>query len=62
MITGSRFRNLFADGVNFCNGTSNSVVENSHFRNTDDDALASWAPSKDAGVNTNNVFGFNTVQ
>ncbi|HSK89426.1 MAG TPA: glycosyl hydrolase family 28-related protein, partial [Anaerolineales bacterium] len=28
VITGSRFRNLFADGVNFCNGTSNSRVEN----------------------------------
>lgn len=62
VITGSRFRNLFADGVNFCNGTSNSVVENSHFRNTGDDALASWAPSFDGGVNTSNVFRFNTVQ
>ncbi|KPV47517.1 hypothetical protein SE17_42325, partial [Kouleothrix aurantiaca] len=62
VITGSRFRNLFADGVNFCNGTSNSVVENSHFRNTGDDALASWAPSFDGGVNTNNAFRFNTVQ
>ena len=44
IIRNSRFRNLFADGVNFCNGTSNSVVENSHFRNTGDDALASWSP------------------
>jgi hypothetical protein len=61
VITGSRFRNLFADGVNFCNGTSNSLVENSHFRNTGDDALASWSP-KDDPVNTNNVFHFNTVQ
>lgn len=61
VITGSRFRNLFADGVNFCNGTSNSIVENSHFRNTGDDALASWSPKGDA-VNTNNVFRFNTVQ
>jgi hypothetical protein len=61
VITGSRFRNLFADGVNFCNGTSNSLVENSHFRNTGDDALASWSPKGD-GVNTGNVFRFNTVQ
>jgi hypothetical protein len=61
VIINSRFRNLFADGVNFCNGTSNSVVENSHFRNTGDDALASWSP-KGSGVNTNNVFRFNTVQ
>ncbi len=61
VITGSRFRNLFADGVNFCNGTSNSLIENSHFRNTGDDALASWSPKGDP-VNTNNVFRFNTVQ
>lgn len=61
VITGSRFRNLFADGINFCNGTSNSVVENSHFRNTGDDALASWSPKGDP-VNTNNVFRYNTVQ
>lgn len=62
VVTGSRFRNLFADGVNFCNGTSNSTVENTHFRNTGDDALASWTPAQDRGVNTNNVFRFNTVQ
>lgn len=62
VITGSRFRNLFADGVNLCNGTSNSIVEQSHFRNTGDDAIASWAPSFDGGVNTANVLRFNTVQ
>lgn len=61
VISGSRFRDLFADGVNFCNGTSNSVIENSHFRNTGDDALASWSP-KGTGVNVNNIFRFNTVQ
>jgi hypothetical protein len=61
VITGSRFRNLFADGINFCNGTSHSLIENSHFRNTGDDALASWSPKGDA-VNTGNVFRFNTVQ
>jgi hypothetical protein len=61
VITGSRFRDLFADGVNFAGGTANSIVENSHFRNTGDDALASW--SQQAGPpNTNNVFRFNTVQ
>jgi hypothetical protein len=61
VITGSRFRNLYADGINFCNGTSNSIVENSHFRNTGDDAVASWSPKSD-GINTGNVFRFNTVQ
>ncbi len=61
VIINSRFRDLFADGVNFCNGTSNSIVENSHFRNTGDDALASWSP-QGSPVNTNNVFRFNTIQ
>ncbi|HVZ74989.1 MAG TPA: hypothetical protein VHJ20_21555 [Polyangia bacterium] len=61
VITGCRFRDLFADGVNFCNGTSNSEVVNSHFRNTGDDALATWSPSQ-TGVNANNVFHFDTVQ
>ncbi|MFI5296957.1 MAG: glycosyl hydrolase family 28-related protein [Polyangiales bacterium] len=61
VIHGCRFRDLYADGVNFCNGTKNSVVEQSHARNTGDDAFASWSPIAD-GVNTNNVFRFNTVQ
>ena len=62
IIRGCRFRNLFADGVNFCNGTSRSIVEQSHARNTGDDAFASWAPAGSGGVNTGNVFRFNTVQ
>lgn len=61
VITRSRIRNTFADGVNFFSGTSNSVVEQTHLRNTGDDALASWSPTS-GGVNTNNVFRFNTVQ
>jgi hypothetical protein len=61
VITGCRFRDLFADGVNFCNGTSNSEIVNTHFRYTGDDAAATWAPAA-TGVNTNNVFHFNTVQ
>ncbi len=62
IIRNSRFRDLFADGVNFASGTSNSLVENSHFRNTGDDALASWSLQQGQIVNTNNVFRFNTVQ
>lgn len=61
VITHSRIRNIFADGVNLFSGTSNSVVEQTHLRNTGDDALASWSPTS-GGVNTNNVFRFNTVQ
>jgi hypothetical protein len=62
IIRNSRFRNLYADGVNFSSGTSNSVIENSHFRNTGDDALASWSVASAERANTNNVFRFNTVQ
>ncbi len=62
IIRNSRFRDLFADGVNLNDGASNSLVENSHFRNTGDDALASWSNSTTGGVNTGNVFRFNTVQ
>ncbi len=61
VITGCRFRDLFADGVNLCNGTSTSEIVNSHFRNTGDDAAVSWSPAA-TGVNTANVIHFNTVQ
>jgi hypothetical protein len=47
--------------VNFCCGTINSVVQQSHFRNTGDDALASWAETV-GPPNANNTFQFNTVQ
>ncbi|WP_394846534.1 hypothetical protein LZC95_03610 [Pendulispora brunnea] len=38
-----RVRNTYADGINLDNGTSNSLVEESHFRNTGDDATAIWS-------------------
>ncbi|WP_299538691.1 CARDB domain-containing protein [uncultured Streptomyces sp.] len=65
-FTGMRIRNTYADGVNFANGTRNSTVFNSSFRNTGDDALAVWAskyvkdPSVDVGHD--NHFRNNTVQ
>jgi len=66
LIHGVRIRDTYADGINFCCGTSNSIVEQSHFRNTGDDALASWS-AVSTGVarhptNTGNTFRFNTVQ
>jgi alpha-1,3-glucanase-like protein len=60
-IKNCRIRNLFADGVNFFGGTSNSIVEGSQFRNTGDDSMASWSPSNKAS-NSSNIFRFNTVQ
>lgn len=65
-FSGMRIRNTYADGINFANGTRNSEVENSSFRNTGDDALAVWAskyvkdPSVDIGHD--NHFRNNTVQ
>jgi hypothetical protein len=60
-VRGCRFRDLFADGINLSNGASNSVVEQSHARNTGDDAFASWAVGG-SPPNSNNVFRFDTAQ
>ncbi|MFG2600038.1 glycosyl hydrolase family 28-related protein [Streptomyces sp. NPDC048462] len=65
-FSGMRIRDTYADGINFTNGTRNSSVTDSSFRNTGDDALAVWAskyvkdPSTDVGHD--NVFSNNTVQ
>jgi hypothetical protein len=49
VIVGCRFRNLLADGVNFCVGTSHSVVENCTARGTGDDCYAVWPVASDQG-------------
>ena len=63
VVHGARFRDTYADGVNLCNGTSGSTVEQSTARNTGDDGFASWSFAG-AGdpVNTGNTFQFDTVQ
>jgi hypothetical protein len=64
-LSHSRVRNVMADGLNFCDGTSHSTVEYSHFRNTGDDALASWSPSGDWSSKTacvGNRFLYNRIQ
>lgn len=48
-----------ADGLNFHRGVTDSVVRDNVFRNTGDDALASW--SQDV-PNARNVFDSNTIQ
>lgn len=48
-IEGCRFRNLLADGVNLCVGTSGSVVENCSARGTGDDCFAIWPAVSDQG-------------
>ena len=47
-----RVRDQTADGVNFHKGVTNSVVSNSHFRNTGDDAMAMWSEQVE---NANNI-------
>jgi hypothetical protein len=42
-VRNCRIRNTYADGINLDNGTSNSLVENVHFRNTGDDAAVVWS-------------------
>ncbi|MGW1123281.1 right-handed parallel beta-helix repeat-containing protein, partial [Streptomyces tanashiensis] len=65
-FSGMRIRNTYADGINFANGTRNSTVYNSSFRNTGDDALAVWASKyvKDTSVDVghDNHFRNNTIQ
>ncbi|EEF60604.1 glycosyl hydrolase family 28-related protein [Pedosphaera parvula] len=54
-----RFRNLLADGVNFCVGTRESVVQNCTARGTGDDCFAIWPAPSDQGFAENNVPGLN---
>jgi hypothetical protein len=63
VIRYSRFRNTGADAVNLCNGTSDSVVENNHARNTGDDAFAMWsATDLYPHPDSNNLIRHCTVQ
>ncbi len=61
VIHGCRVRNLFADGITFADGVNNSVVEQTHARNTGDNAFAISSPAG-GGTETNNVFRFVTSQ
>ncbi|WP_405968507.1 discoidin domain-containing protein [Streptomyces sp. NBC_00015] len=65
-FSGVRIRDTYADGINFANGTRNSTIYNSSFRNTGDDALAVWASKyvKDTSVDVghDNHFRNNTIQ
>jgi len=59
-ITGMTIRNTFADGINFHQGVTNSMVEQSTIRNVGDDVLAMWP--ENPGTYSKNVFQFNTLQ
>lgn len=61
-IANCRIRNNFADGVNFCQGTSNATVYNCNIRNCGDDGLAMWNNNY-LGVKDEeyNAFCYNTI-
>lgn len=62
-VINCRIRNNLADGVNFCEGTSNAAVYNCNIRNNGDDGLAMWNNSAmDAKDEENNVFCYNTIE
>ena len=62
-IVNCRIRNNLADGVNFCQGTSNSIVYNCSVRNNGDDGLAMWNDSTmNAKDESNNIFCYNTIE
>lgn len=50
LVVGCRVRDTFADGINFTNGTSRSMIEQVAIRNTGDDGIALWSTNQpDAG-------------
>jgi hypothetical protein len=49
VIEGCRFRDLLADGVNLCVGTSGTVIQNCTARGTGDDCFAMWPAASDQG-------------
>ncbi|WEH38233.1 CARDB domain-containing protein [Streptomyces sp. AM 2-1-1] len=64
-FTGMRIRNTYADGINLSNGTRNSTVFNSSFRNTGDDSLAVWSnkyvKNQSVDIGHDNHFRNNTI-
>ena len=61
-IVNSRIRNNLADGVNFCQGTSNAAVYNCSVRNNGDDGLAMWNNDYYSKDEERNVFAYNTIE
>lgn len=52
-----RFRNNYADGFNFCSGTTGARLSHCSFRNNGDDDMAVWSTGT---VAADNVYEFNT--
>ncbi|HPE74733.1 MAG TPA: Ig-like domain-containing protein [Draconibacterium sp.] len=60
LMSGCRFRNTYADGINLCKGTSNAIVEHCSFRNNGDDGMAIWCAEGLECIN--NTFRYNTAE
>ncbi|HMO63481.1 MAG TPA: right-handed parallel beta-helix repeat-containing protein [Ferruginibacter sp.] len=60
LLTGCRFRNNYADGINLCKGTSNAIVEHCSFRNNGDDDMAIWCANGQECIG--NTFRYNTSE
>ncbi|HEY1533845.1 MAG TPA: right-handed parallel beta-helix repeat-containing protein, partial [Polyangiaceae bacterium] len=54
-IRNSRFRDLYADGINLSCGTSNSLIEHTNIRNSGDDSFAAWSANT-CPNEQNNIF------
>ncbi len=62
-VENCRIRDNLADGVNFCNGTSNSTVINCDIRNGGDDGLACWPNNYNgAPMEVNNTYAYDTIE
>lgn len=61
-IEGCRFRNLLADGVNLCVGTSGTVVSECSARGTGDDCFAIWPVPSDQGFDQFRPPGHNVIR
>ena len=59
-ISHCRFRNNYADGINFSYGSKNCSMTHSSFRNNGDDDMASW--SRNNRECYNNLFEYNTSE
>ncbi|RED64884.1 S-layer homology domain-containing protein [Cohnella lupini] len=62
-----RIRNTYADGINLTTGTSNSMIEQTHIRNSGDDSVALWSQkpegvSEEESRTSGNTIRFNTIQ
>ena len=60
LVTGCRFRNNYADGINLSKGTRNAIVEHCSFRNNGDDDMAIW--SANGQECRDNTFRYNTSE